>query len=128
MLDAGGLWGATSLILRWAATPWGAVSGPDCVVVSVVGVSQYFYRVDRDAAKLPASWPARVGLSVPFHVGPGCRLAVADGLKRTAVAVDGSYTIYGTSTGLVEVYEGAGWSTSRAWGRRCFRRLPPGLT
>jgi hypothetical protein len=43
---------------------------------------------------------------VLFHVGPGCRLAVADGLKRTAVAVDGNYTIYGTSTGLIEVYEG----------------------
>ncbi len=61
-----------------------------------------------------------------FHVGLGCRLA--DGLKRTAVAVDGNYTIYGTSTGLIEVYEGAGGPTSRAWGRRCFRRLPPGLT
>jgi hypothetical protein len=65
---------------------------------------QYFYRVDRGAAELLASWPARVGLSVPFHVGPGCRLA--DGLKRAAVAVDGNYTIYGTSTGLVEVYVG----------------------
>ena len=85
----------------------GAVSGPDCVVVSVVrGAAQYFYRVDRGAAELLASRPARVGLSVPFHVGPGCRLAVADGLKRTAVAVDGNYTIYGTSTGLIEVYEG----------------------
>jgi hypothetical protein len=39
-------------------------------------------------------------------VGPGCRLAVAGGLKRTAVAVDGNYTIYGTSTGLIEMYEG----------------------
>ncbi len=88
----------------------GAVSGPDCVVVSVV----------RGAAELLASWPARVGLSVPFHVGPGCRLAVADELKRTAVAVDGNYTIYSTSTGLVEVYEGTGWSTSRAWGAGAF--------
>jgi hypothetical protein len=43
---------------------------------------------------------------VPFHVGPGCRLAVAGGLKKTAVAVDGNYTIYGTATGVVEVYEG----------------------
>jgi len=69
-------------------------------------VAQYFYRVDRGAAELLASRPARVGLSVPFHVGPGCRLAVADGLKRTAVAVDGNYTTYGASTGLTEVYEG----------------------
>jgi hypothetical protein len=51
---------------------------------------------------------------VPFHVGLGYRLAVADGLKRTAVVVDGNYTIYGTSTGLVEVYEETGWSASTA--------------
>jgi hypothetical protein len=73
---------------------------------------QYFYRVDRGVAELLASWPAGVGLLVLFHVGLGCRLAVRDGLKRMAVAVDGDYTIYGTSAGLVEVYEGAGWSTS----------------
>jgi hypothetical protein len=54
---------------------------------------QYFYRVDRGAAELLASWPVRVGLSVPFHVGAGCRMAVADGLKRTAVVVDSDYTI-----------------------------------
>ncbi len=92
----------------------------------VRGAAQYFYRVDRCAAELLASRPVGVGLLVSFHVGLGCRLAVADGLKRTAVVVDGNYTIYGTSTGLVEVYEGQ--ATSRAWGRRCFRRLPPGLT
>jgi hypothetical protein len=45
--------------------------------------------------------------------------------EEDGCAVDGNYTIYSTSTGLVEVYERAGWS--RAWGRRCFRRLPPGL-
>ncbi len=54
----------------------------------VRGAAQYFYRVDRGAAELPASWPARVGLLVSFHVG--CRLAVAIGLKRTDVAVDGN--------------------------------------
>jgi hypothetical protein len=110
VLDAGGdVWAVGRNVSKIAVGgyPVGAVSGPDCVVVSVVrGAAQYFYRVDRGAAELLASWPARVGLSVPFHVGPGCRLAVADGLKRTAVAVDGNYTIYGTSTGLVEVYEG----------------------
>ncbi len=94
MLDARGmceLWGATSLKSQWAATPWGAVSGPEGVVASVVrGAAQYFYRVDRCAAELPASRLVGAGLSVPFHVGPGCRLAVADGLKRTAVAVDGN--------------------------------------
>ena len=87
--------------------PVGGAAGPDCVVVSVVrGTTQYFYRADRGAAELLASWPVKVGLSVPFHVGPGCRLALADGLKRTAVAVDGNYTVYGTSAGLIEVYEG----------------------
>jgi hypothetical protein len=87
--------------------PVRAAAGPDCVVVSVVReATQYFYRVDRGAAELLALWPARVGLSVPFHVGAACRLALADGAKRTAVAVDGNYTIYGTSTGLIEVYEG----------------------
>jgi hypothetical protein len=54
---------------------------------------QYFYRVDRGAAELLASRPVRVGLSVPFHVGAGCRMAVADVLKRTAVVVDSDYTI-----------------------------------
>ncbi len=49
---------------------------------------RYFYRVDGGAAELLTSRPARVGLLVSFHVG--CRLAVADGLKRTAVAVDGN--------------------------------------
>ncbi len=38
-------------------------------MVSVVrGAAQYFYRVDRGAAELLASRPARVGLLVPFHV------------------------------------------------------------
>jgi hypothetical protein len=116
VLDArGDVWAVGHNVSKIAmgGHPVGAVAGPDCVVVSVVrGAAQYFYRVDRGAAELLASWPVRVGLSVPFHVGPGCRLAVADGLKRTAVAVDGNYTIYGTSAGLVEVYEGVGWSTS----------------
>ena len=60
-----------------------------------------------------------------FHVGLGFRLAVVGGLRRTADAVDGNYTIYGTSTGL-EVYEGDGLVYVRCVGRRCFRRLPPG--
>ncbi len=57
-------------------------------MASVVrGAAQCFYRVDWGVVELLASWPVGVGLLVLFHVG--CRLAVAVGLKRTAVAVDG---------------------------------------
>ncbi len=71
--------------------PVGALLGRTAWWCRWWGVSQYFYRVDRGAAELLASWLTGVGLSVPFHVG--CGLAVADGLKRTAVAVGGNYTI-----------------------------------
>ncbi|CCC81771.1 hypothetical protein [Thermoproteus tenax] len=87
--------------------PAGTVASPDCVVASVVrGDTQYFYRVDGGVPQLLATRRAEVGLAYSFAVGPGCRLAYADGRKETAVAVDGPYVIYGTSTGYIEVYYG----------------------
>ena len=108
--------------------PVSAAAGPDCVVVSVVrGLVQYFFRVDRGSAEELARTQVRVGFSVPFHVGPGCRLALADGVKRTAVAVDGEYVIYGTSTGLVEVYRGDELVYSRDVGAPVFSVASAGL-
>ncbi|MGC9118968.1 MAG: type II/IV secretion system protein [Thermoproteus sp.] len=87
--------------------PAGLAASVDCVVASVVrGGTQYFYRVDGGTPTLIGSRPARVGLAYSFAVGPGCRLVLARGDKGTAVAVDGPYTIYGTSTGSLEVYMG----------------------
>ncbi len=40
-----------------------------------------------------------------YSVGAG---RLADGPRGVVVAVDGIYTTYGASTGLVEVYEGGG--------------------
>ncbi|MFP3267351.1 MAG: type II/IV secretion system protein [Thermoproteus sp.] len=87
--------------------PAGLAASIDCVAASVVrGGTQYFYRVDGGTAQLLGSRPVKVGLAYSFAVGPGCRLALPPGDKGTAVAVDGPYTIYGTSTGLLEVYLG----------------------
>ncbi len=87
--------------------PAGVAASYDCVVASVVrGGVQYFYRIDGGVPQLLASRPVRVGLAYSYAVGPGCRLELALGNKTTAVAVDGPYTIFGTSTGLIEVYLG----------------------
>ncbi len=108
VLDAGGLWGATFLKSQWAATPWGpcwaggrgGVGGEGC------SISTGWTEARQSCWRLGL---LELGFWCRFT---WCRLAVVDGLKRRAVAVDDNYTIYGTSTGLVEVYEGAGWSTS----------------
>jgi hypothetical protein len=108
--------------------PAGLAASVDCVVASVVrGGVQYFYRVDGGSAILLGSRLARVGLAYSYAVGPGCRLEVAAGNKTTAVAVDGPYTIYGTSTGLVEVYLGGQLVYSRNVGEAVLSLSSVGL-